>query len=400
MKQISEKVMNTFTDLQTEIKANKTVNAETQAKFDKMSDSLTKGLERVQAIETEQKAVQAVLNRVNEAKDKEKDTFLEGQKKIFFDYAIKGERPAGLAEGQKLEVKALRTDNNTSGGYVVIPELAAFVINREFETSPVRQLARVVQTGSNAINILVDDDEATATWVGEGSPSSNTTTPLIGLKTINAHKLDAEPRITTEMLQDAYMDMEGWLKEKLTSKFGRAENTAFVSGNGVNKPRGFLTLSAWGSAGVYERNKLEQINSGATATLTADGLISLQNSLKEVYQPRANFVMKRASFGAVLQLKSTTQYFFSLSLLKDGQLSKQLLGKPVVFADDMTAIGADALAVAYGDFSVGYTVVDKVGLEVLRDPFSAKGFVTFYTTKRVGGDVTNFDAIKLQKLAV
>ena len=167
----------------------------------------------------------------------------------------------------------------------------------------------------------------------------------------------------------------------------------------MNKPRGFLTYDAWAAAGVYERDKIEQINMGAAAALAADGLIEVQNSLKEAYQGNATWGMKRATFGKALQLKGNDSYFFSPVLLRDGQSSIQLLGKPVVFMDDMPAVAANALSVAYGDFRTGYTILDRVGLQVLRDPYTNKGFITYYTTQRVGGDVTNFDAIKIGKVA-
>jgi HK97 family phage major capsid protein len=138
---------------------------------------------------------------------------------------------------------------------------------------------------------------------------------------------------------------------------------------------------------------------GSAAVLNADGLISLQNSLKEEYQAGATFAMKRSTFGAALTLKGNDSYFFSPVLMRDGQSSLQLLGKSVVFMDDMPAVGANALAIAYADFSVAYTIIDRVGIQILRDPFSNKGFITYYTTQRIGGDVTSFDAISIGKVA-
>ena len=205
--------------------------------------------------------------------------------------------------------------------------------------------------------------------------------------------------MTTEMIEDAYLDVEGWLARKVADKFARTQNSTFVTGNGVGQPRGFLTYAAWASEGVYERDKIEQVNMGSAAALNADGLIKLQNSLKEGYQGNAVFGMKRTTFGAALQLKGSDNYFFSPVLLANGQASIQLLGRPVVFMDDMPAIAANALSVVYADFSMAYTILDRVGLQVLRDPFTNKGFVTYYTTQRVGGDVTSFDAIKIGKVA-
>lgn len=205
--------------------------------------------------------------------------------------------------------------------------------------------------------------------------------------------------MTTEMIEDSYLDVEAWLAGKVADKFARTQNTAFVSGDGVGKPRGFLTYAASATAGTYERNAITQINMGSAAALNADGLIEVQNGLKEEYQAGAVFGMKRTTFGAALQLKGNDNYFFSPVLMRDGQASIQLLGKPVVFMDDMPAVAANALSVVYADFGRAYTILDRVGLQVLRDPYTNKGFVTYYTTQRVGGDVTSFDAIVIGKVA-
>ena len=205
--------------------------------------------------------------------------------------------------------------------------------------------------------------------------------------------------MTTEMIEDSYLDVEAWLASKVADKFARTQNSAFVTGDGVGKPRGFLTYAAQSTGGTYERGALHQVAMGAAAALTADGLIEVQNALKEDYQAGAVFGMKRATFGAALKLKGNDNYFFSPVMLRDGQASIQLLGKPVVFMDDMPAVAANALSIIYADFRRFYTVLDRVGLQVLRDPYTNKGFVTYYTTQRVGGDVTSFDAAVIGKVA-
>lgn len=329
------------------------------------------------------------------ASKKDEEMLIE-HKKRFLAWA-RGE--INIKEIEVFEKKAMSTNVDPDGGYLVRPELVSTIVSRVFETSPIRQLANVITTSNKSVEILIDDDEATAAWVGEGAQvNTNTTTPQVGRLTISAHKLEAEPRTTQEMLEDAYLDVEAWLASKLADKFGRVENTAFVGGDGVSKPKGFLSYTAGSTS--YARDAIEQVNSGTSGAVTADGVISLQNSLMEAYQARAVFLMKRATYTNYLQLKDTNnQYLFGFDFLKNGQLQPTLLGKRVVFADDMPTIGAGSLSVAYGDFSVGYTIVDRVGLAIQRDPYTAKGFVKFYTTKRVGGAVTNYQAIKLQKLS-
>jgi len=318
---------------------------------------------------------------------------------LFRDYMAYG-KADGLKETREgIEIKAMSTDVNPDGGYLVRPELSSTIVSRIFETSPLRQVANVERTGGKSIDILIDDNEAGARWVGEGASGGQTDTPQIGQKVIAAHKIEADPRMTTEMIEDAYLNVEAWLAGKVADKFARTQNTAFVNGTGTGQPRGFLTYAAWAAAGVYERDKIEQINMGSAAALNADGLIEVQNALKEGYQAPAVWGMKRTTFGAALQLKGNDNYFFSPVLMANGQASIQLLSKPVVFMDDMPAVAANALSIVYADFRVAYTILDRVGLQVLRDPFTNKGFITYYTTQRVGGDVTNFDGIKIGKVA-
>ncbi len=299
------------------------------------------------------------------------------------------------------EVKALQVGVETDGGYLVSPSKSATIIKRIIETSPMRLIAGVENTTSDSLEFPIDDDVAgDGGWTGETSTRSETSTPAVGKLIIPAHEVYAEPRATQKLLDDAGFDIESWLMRKVAEKIGRTENTAFVSGDGHAKPRGFTTLAAWASAGVYERNKLEQVKSGVSGVITADTLKGLKNSLLEPYQTGAKFTMKRDTFTEVIKLHNGMgDYLLNPDSFRNGD-DKVLLGREVVFFSDMAAVGADALAIAYGDFGVGYTIVDRIGIRIIRDMYTAKPYVKFYTTKRVGGDVTNFEAIKLYKLAV
>jgi HK97 family phage major capsid protein len=387
--EIVEGVNKSFGDLRSELEGIKESQKDviTEEKLNRITDDITTKLEEVQK---ENAKVQARLDRPgSETKNEEMLT----EHKDAFDKFMRSKSNGEI----EILAKAMSTDVNPDGGYLVRPELANFVIDRVFETSPLRQVARVETIGSKSLEVLIDDNEAAARWVGEGASDGETDTPQLGLKEIVAHKQEADPKITIEQMQDAYLDVESWLQGKVADKFARSENTSFVNGTGVNQPRGFLTYAAGDSS--YTRGQIEQVNLGDASDVTADGLIELQNALKEPYQGRAVFGMERASFGNVLKLKGSDNYFFSQTLLADGQLQPRLLGKPVIFMDDMPSIGSNALALVYGDFSVGYTIVDRVGLQVLKDPYTNKGFMTYYTTKRVGGDVTNFDSLKIGKIA-
>ena len=400
IKGLVEKINPTLVELRSEIDAMKAAapkDVVTEEKHQKMADDITAKMADMQA---KQAKLEAAMNRPDGGEGKGMDVEMEAKHRdLFRDYMAYG-KTDGLKETREgIEIKAMSTDVNPDGGYLVRPELSSTIVSRIFETSPLRQVANVERTGGKSIDVLIDDDEAGARWVGEGASGGQTDTPQPGQKVIAAHKIEADPRMTTEMIEDAYLNVEAWLAGKVADKFARTQNTAFVNGTGVGQPRGFLTYAAWSAAGVYERDKIEQTNMGAAAALDADGLIAVQNNLKEGYQAGAVWGMKRTTFGAALQLKGNDNYFFSPVLLRDGQASIQLLGKPVVFMDDMPAVGANALSIVYADFRVAYTIVDRVGLQVLRDPFTNKGFITYYTTQRVGGDVTNFDAIKIGKVA-
>jgi HK97 family phage major capsid protein len=396
IKGLVEKINAPLAELRSEVDGMKAAQKDvlTQEKMDRMSAEI---IARVDELNAKNAKLEAAMNRPGAHDGKGMDAEIEAKHRdAFKQYITNGTLPEGFKAGSEgVEVKAMSTDVNPDGGYLVRPELSDTIVSRVFETSPLRQVANVERTGSKSIDILIDDNEAGARWVGEGASGGQTDTPAIGQKVIAAHKIEADPRMTTEMIEDSYLDVEAWLSTKVADKFARTQNSAFVSGDGVNKPRGFLTYAAWSSAGVYERDKIEQVNAGASGALVAANLIDVQMSLKEAYQPGAVWGMKRATFGNALQLAGSDNFFFSPVLLRDGQATIQLLGKPVVFMDDMEAVGNDNLCVVYGDFSVGYTIVDRVGLQVLRDPFTHKGFVTYYTTQRVGGDVTNFDALKI-----
>lgn len=300
------------------------------------------------------------------------------------------------------ELKTMRVGNNPDGGYATTTDRRSdIVVDRVFETSAIRAIANVITTGNSDVEIPIDDNESTSGgWVGEETAITNTAQAQIGLLKIAVHEQFAQPLATQKMLDDSFLDIEAWLSNKTNDILTRTENTAFVTGSGAQKPKGFMAYSAWVTAGTYERNKIEQVNSGAAGVVKADGLISLQNALIETYQPNARFLMKRATFGEVAKLKNGNGDYLLNSMMLPQGASLTLLGKPVMFADDIAAIASNSLSIAYGDFARAYTIVDRMGIRVLRDPYTTKPYIKFYTTKRVGGAVSNYEAIKIQKLAV
>ncbi len=301
---------------------------------------------------------------------------------------------------REVEIKTLIAGNNPEGGYFIRPERSAKMIKRIFETSPMRSLADIQSTSSDVLEILIDDEEAASGgWVGEVDPRAETGTPGIGKLTIPIHEQFAQPKATQKMLDDAGFDIESWLAGKVTRKMTRVENTSFILGDGSQKPKGILTLAPWNTPGEYQRDAIEQINSGVSGEFTADGLKKIQNSLIEEYQGSAIWGLRRASFESIITLKDGTgAYLLDPRSMKVGD-TMILLGKTVIFMNDMPDIAADSLSMVYGDFGVGYTIVDRIGFRVIRDNITNKGNVLFYTTKRTGAAPTSYESYKIQKLA-
>jgi HK97 family phage major capsid protein len=296
-------------------------------------------------------------------------------------------------EGQGVDMKAMSVGSDPDGGYFVTPAIGDIITGVIFETSPMRAIANIETISSDAIEYPRDDDQTSSGWVGEEDTRSETGTPKVGVQRIPVQELYALPKITQKLLEDSAFDVAGWLGRKTGDKFGRDEATAFVAGNGVKRPRGFLTYAAGtyvaGGSGV-----IQQVAAGTGGQVAFDDLINLMTTLKEYYLNGAIWLMQRATVGKVMLLKDGVGQYIWQPNAQAGKPSV-LLGYDVRQAADMPAITGSALPIAFGNFKMGYTIVDRLGISTLRDPYSAKPFVQFYSRKRVGGDVTNFEAIKL-----
>lgn len=299
-------------------------------------------------------------------------------------------QPAGLTPDQQ---KAMQVGLDPSGGYFVSPTVMARILSIVRETSPMREVATVENVSSDVAEFPVDDDEADCGWVGENEDRNETDTPDVGVQRISVHEIFAQPRVTQRLLEDADFDVESYLGAKIGDKIGRTEASAFVAGDGVKKPKGFLVYPAGDG-----RGRIEQVNSGVADNFNFDSLINLMSALKDFYAAGAVWGMRRATMGKVMLLKDGEGRYIWSPNAQAGRPSV-LLGHDVRQFADMPAVGAGSLPIAFGNFRVAYTIVDRRGLVTLRDPYTKKGSVKFYTTKRVGGDVTNFEAIKLMKVA-
>jgi HK97 family phage major capsid protein len=296
------------------------------------------------------------------------------------------------------EIKAMSVNSNDNGGFLVLPQFGGIIENRSFETSPVRLYANVVPITTDALELGLDGDEAAGGWVGETGDRDATNTPTVGKRNIPTHELYAAPELTQKMIDDGIVNVEEWIANKVADKLTRLEATAFISGNGVAQPTGILHNTTGSDA--FSANDVQEVNSGTQGSVTYAGLVNTQNALKEVYQNGARWLMKRSTYGAVMQIvDGESRPIFNMAYDKNtGIPVPTILNAPVSFADDVPAVANDVNAIIYGNLR-GYTIADRVGIRVLRDPFTNKPFVQFYTTKRVGGAVTIAEAIKVNKLS-
>jgi len=297
-----------------------------------------------------------------------------------------------VRKGVDFDAKAMSVNSDEDGGYLVTPEMSAEVIKKVYESSPIRMLASVQKISSDSLEILEDLDEIESGWVGETQPRGETSTAKLKMIKIPVHELFAQPLATQKLLDDAAINVEAWLSGKVAEKFARDEASAFVSGNGIGKPKGFLSYD--NGTGF---NQVEQSESAASGTITADDIIELNYKLKGAYKMNASFLAQRETIKIFRKFKDTQgRYLWEPGL--NGEAQSTLLGAPVYEANDMEAYAGGKLAVAFGDIKQAYQIVDRIGIRVIRDVYSKKPFVLFYTTKRVGGAVKNFEAIKLLKV--
>lgn len=321
-------------------------------------------------------------------------------KQGFLRYVTKGAE----SDLQTLHTKDMSVVNDPSGGYMVPTEMSQRIVNRQFDTTPLRQLATVMTVTSEAVEMLRDTNEPDAVWASELATRSDTTEGTLGRIRIPVHELHAQPRATQKLLDDAVINVEEWLINKVADKFARRENNAFVVGDGVAQPRGFASYATQATGdnsrswGVLE-HVITGVDGAFPTTNPADVLITLMHKLRVGYMSNATWLMPRAVAEQIRRFKenSTNAYLWQPGLQAGNPAT--LLGFPIQLAEDMPAPTAGSLSLAFGNFAEGYTIVDRVGIRVLRDPYTAAPFVRFRCNKRVGGDVTNFEAIKFLRFS-
>ena len=317
--------------------------------------------------------------------------------KAFNAYLRSGDDDA--LRGLALEEKALSSSVAADGGYLVDPQTAAMIRSTLSSTASIRAIANVVTVEATSFDVLVDHTDVGHGWATESAAVTETDTPVIDRISIPLHELSALPKASQRLLDDSAFDIENGLAGRIADKFARAEAAAFIAGDGLDKPKGFLTHASVDND-VWTWGNLGYVPTGAAGAFSgADAIIDLVYALGAQYRANGTFVMNSKTAGAIRKMKDADGRFLWSDGLAAGEPAR-LLGYPVLIAEDMPDIAADAMAVAFGDFGAGYSVAERPDLRVLRDPFSAKPHVLFYATKRVGGDVSDFKAIKLLKFAV
>ncbi len=314
--------------------------------------------------------------------------------KAFDAYLRSGDDDA--LRGLELEGKAMSTAVAGDGGYLVDPQTSENIKTVLASTASIRAIANVVEVESTSYDVLVDHSDVGHGWANEASAVSETGTPTIDRITVPLHELSALPKASQRLLDDSAFDIEAWLAARIADKFARAEADAFINGDGIDKPTGFLTHPIVANS-AWSWDNIGYVATGVDGDFGGgDSIIDLVYALGAQYRANGTFVMNSKTAGAVRKLKDGDGRFLWSDGLAAGEPAR-LLGYKVLIAEDMPDIDSDTTPIAFGDFDAGYTVAERPDLRVLRDPFSAKPHVLFYATKRVGGDVSDFAAIKLLK---
>lgn len=376
-----------------EIEKKGSASAELESKVDKMVDDITKMAETKQALEIQEKNLAEAQSKLENLETAMARPNASGETKSDIDLQMKA-FDSWLRNGKidEIEKKALYESDDTLGGYYAPTEYVADLIKSVTEISPIRSIARVRTTSNRGIEIPKRTGQFAAAFISEQGTRSETTGYQTGMINIDAHELYARVEISQAMLEDSAFNLETEMSEEFGTQFAKREGTAFVSGTGVGQPQGFTDTGA----GVGSTN------SGSGTALTANGLLDLMYDIKSDYMTNARFVMNRGTFGAILKLEDTEgQKIFVDSMSYVGGAPSTILGKPYVLAEDMADVGGSAKPIAYGDFSRAYTVVDRVNMSVMRDPYSSatSGNIRYIARRRVGGAVVLAEAIRLQNIS-
>lgn len=365
--------------------------AEAKEKLERIEVKLTE-------LENAKGELEVKLSRPHKSEDRQAEADAE-HKAAFDAYLRKGDEvKLGTLSN---ETKSMNTIVGEDGGYAVPRLMASGILKMLNDNNPMRGAVATIAVSSEDYSQLVDTGLATSGWVGEADPRTETLAG--GLKSIKPvfGEIYAFPFVTQRALDDIAFNVESYISDKVAMEFAIKENAALTNGDGINKPKGLFSyefVAAGDDTRAY--NKYQYVKTGAAATLgttPSDKLIELQDALRAGYQGGAVWMLNAATLTTIRQLKDSQGNYLWAPGISTG-MQNSILGKPYIVNHDMPVVAAGALAIAYGDFKRAYTVVDRVGVRMTRDPYTNKPYVGFYTTKRVGSMALDTQAIKALKV--
>ena len=364
-----------------EIEKKGSADSVTLSHLDKINRSLDRYQDSLNKIES-------VLNRPSSNGHKLNETNCE-YKNAFCKYVKKGLE----SDIANLEQKNLNNNADQKLGYSVTNKMNKAIDTLLVENSPMRKISSVLEISTDSLELIEDREDITSGWSETGlSGIENSKETVFTKKIILTHELYAQPKVTQKLVDDPRIDVEEWLSKKLSNIFIRQENSAFINGSGIGQPRGILSYEDGNEWGKIERIKTE------SNKLSADDIIKLFFSIKEIYANNTNFLMSRDSLQKVRMLKDKNgQYLWQPNLSEGG--SSTLFGSKIYVSTNMPNLDAGKVPIAFGNFKNAYQIIDRGDVRVLRDPFTHKPYIKFYSTKKVGGDIVNFEAIKLLEIA-
>lgn len=362
-----------------------------KGKLSEQVDKLNEKMGQLDSLKSELEKELKAAKRPGATQGKEADE----HKTAFYQFMRKGTED-GLSE---LERKAVQTTTNQDGGYAVPEELDQTLLELLKDESPMRAVCSQMTVGTPDYKKLVNLGGAGSGWVGETDPRPTTGTPTLAQIQAYMGEIYANPQATQASLDDVFFDVENWISTEVAQEFAEKEGQAFLLGDGDKKPKGILS---YGLAATVDKDRefgtLQKVLSGTAGNFTGDNLIDLIYATKKGYRNGAVFMMTNLTQAKARKFKDSEGNYLWQPGLQLGQPST-LLGYGIEENEDMPEVAADSNAVLFGNFKRGYLIVDRMGTRVLRDPYTNKPYVSFYTTKRTGGMLLDSNAIKVLTLS-
>lgn len=316
------------------------------------------------------------------------------QKTAFKSFIRKGDTEQLLA----LEQKAMSVASDPDGGFAVPEAIDQEIENLELAGSAMMQLARIVESAGPTYKKLVNARGTASGWVGESDARPETGTPKLHEVSIQLGEIYANPKLTQQLIDDAFFDAEGFITGEIGEEFSDQMGAAFITGDGVNKPKGILSYTVTAEAdGVRAFGSLQAVETAAASVVDFDDLKTLKAALKAKYRTGASWIMNEATALVLSKIKDVDGQYIWRDAVTQGD-PDTLFGYPVALDENMPDIADGAYPVAFGNFQRGYYIPRRFGTRLLRDPYTAKPYVNFYATARIGGGVVNSEAIKLLKV--